>query len=168
MAKKNKEKKKTTLLETIQFQDLKRAKREVSFAKINQLRILIGFLLSIIATYLSFRGLVNQSEAWVGGLFLGVLSYLIGGGLGRAIKTAWRITKIGWFVIPFFPMDILIALVCFMFSMYGLMFIPVFFVGLNYLQHKKTLDAAKRYLAECGHAVAVAEAEAKAEPETEA
>lgn len=163
MAKKAKEKKKATLLETVQFQDLKRAKREVSFAKINQLRILVGFLLAIVATYLSFKGLMDQSEIWVGGFFLGVLSYLIGGGLGRAIKTAWNITKFCWFVIPFFPMDVILALCGFGFSLYGLMFVPVFFVGLNYLQHKKTLEAAKRYLAECDHAVAMAAAEAKTE-----
>lgn len=163
MAKKQKAKKKATLLETIQFQDLKRAQREVSFAKINQIRILIGFLLSILATYLSFKSLAEQSEMWVAGFFLGILSYLIGGGLGRAIKTAWNITKICWFVIPIFPLDLGLALLGFIFSMYGLMFIPVIFVGLNYIQHKRTLDAAKRYLAECGHAVAVAEAEAQNE-----
>lgn len=38
---------------------------------------------------------------------------------------------------------------------YGLMFVPVFFVGMNFLQHKKTLDAAKRYLAESRHNAAM-------------
>ena len=150
-----KQKKKATILETVQFQDLKQAQRAVSLAKINQLRILLGFILAVIATYLSWTGLQNQTEAWVGGFFLGFFSYNIGGGLGRAIKTAWGITKFCWFVIPVFPIDLCIALAGFVFSLYGLMFVPVFFVGMNFLQHKKTLDAAKRYLAESRHNAAM-------------
>ena len=41
MAKKQKEK----LFEEVQFQDVERAKREVTLAKINQIRILIGFII---------------------------------------------------------------------------------------------------------------------------
>lgn len=152
-----KQKRKAELFETVQFQDFNRAKREVSFAKINQIRILIGLVLAAIATYLSISGLINQTEAWVGGFALGICAYLIGGGIGKAIKTAWNITKIGWFLIPFFPFDFCLALACFLFSLYGLVFVPVIFVGMNYIQHKKTLDAAKRYLAECGRAVSAVE-----------
>lgn len=155
MAKKKKEKVK--LIETVQFQDLKEAKRAVSMAKVNQLRILLGFILAVIATYLSFTGLQNQTEAWIGGFFLGFFAYIIGGGLGKAIKTAWNITKFCWYVIPIFPIDLCIALAGFVFSLWGLMFVPIFFVGMNYIQHKKTLDAAKRYLAECRHNAAMAE-----------
>ena len=152
MAKKRK--KKAELFETVQFQDFERAKREVSFAKINQIRILIGFLLAVLATYISFTGMQNQSDgALVGGGFLGFFSYIIGGGLGKAIKTAWSITKICWFLIPVFPLDLGLALLGGVFAFYGLMFVPVIFVGMNYIQHKRTLDAAKRYLAECGRAV---------------
>lgn len=153
MAKEEKQKKKASLFETVQYKDFERAKRAVKFAKVNQIRILIGFLLSIVATYLSFKGLADQSEIWVGGLFLGIVSYLIGGGIGRAIKTAWNITKICWFMIPFFPLDLGLALLGFIFSLYGLMFVPIFFVGMNYIQHKRNLDEAKRYLAAAGQAV---------------
>ena len=52
-----------------------------------------------------------------------------------------------------FPADILIALACFIFAVFGLLFVPVIFVGLNYVQHKKTLDAATSYLAQCGEVV---------------
>lgn len=152
-----KQKKKATLFQTVQFKDFERAKRAVTFAKINQIRILIGFVLAVVATYLSFTGLTNQTEAWVGGFFLGAFSYIIGGGLGMAIKTAWNITKICWFLIPVFPMDLVLALAGGVLSLYGLMFVPVFFVGMNFIQHKRTLDAAKQYLAECGHAVATIE-----------
>lgn len=153
-----KQKKKATLFETVQFQDLKEAKRAVTYAKINQIRILIGFVLAVVATYLSYTGMTNQSDgALVAGGFLGFFSYIVGGGLGRAIKTAWNITKICWFLIPIFPLDLGLALLGGVFSLYGLMFVPVLFVGMNFIQHKKTLDAAKRYLAECRHAASTIE-----------
>ena len=153
-----KQKKKATLFETVQFQDLKEAKRAVTYAKINQIRILIGFVLAVVATYLSYTGMTNQSDgALVAGGFLGFFSYIVGGGLGRAIKTAWNITKICWFMIPIFPLDLGLALLGGIFSLYGLMFVPVLFVGMNFIQHKKTLDAAKRYLAECRHAASAIE-----------
>lgn len=153
-----KQKKKATLFETVQFRDLKEAKRAVTYAKINQIRILIGFVLAVVATYLSYTGMTNQSDgALVAGGFLGFFSYIVGGGLGRAIKTAWNITKICWFMIPIFPLDLGLALLGGIFSLYGLMFVPVLFVGMNFIQHKKTLDTAKRYLAECRHNAAMAE-----------
>lgn len=155
MAKKKKEK--VQLIETIQFQDLKQAKRAVSMAKINQLRILIGFLIAVGATCITLTSLKNGTEMWVAGFFLGFLAYLVGGGIGRAVKTVWKLAKVGWFLIPIFPIDLLFGFAFLVLGLYGLMFLPVIFVGLNFVQHKKTLDAAKRYLAECRHNAAMAE-----------
>ena len=152
-----KERKKEKLFEEVQFQDIERAKREVKFAKINQIRILIGFVFSLIAivfTALAIWGNPEKTSMFVGiAVFLAIPSYIIGGGIFKALKVAWKITKIGWFLIPMFPADILIALACFIFAVVGLLFVPVIFVGLNYVQHKKTLDAATSYLAQCGEVV---------------
>ena len=60
-------------------------------------------------------------------------------------------------MIPIFPIDLLFGFAFLVLGLYGLMFLPVIFVGLNFIQHKKTLDAAKRYLAECRHNAAMAE-----------
>lgn len=150
-----KERKKEKLFEEVQFQDIERAKREVKLAKVNQIRILIGFIFSLIA--IVFTALMlwgnkeNTSMYGTIAILLAVPSYLIGGGIFKALKVAWKITKIGWFLIPVFPADVLIALACFFFAVVGLLFVPVIFVGINYVQHKRTLDAATSYLAQCGY-----------------
>lgn len=155
MAKKRKEKEK--LFEDIQFQDVQRAKRAVTAAKINQTRIMVGLVIAVIATGLAALGfLINpdsdNATIYIGcSMFLAVVAYLVGGGIGKALKVAWKITKFGWFVIPVFPIDVLMAIVFFIFSIAGLLFIPVVFVGINYIQHKRTLDAAVSYLAQYGY-----------------
>lgn len=161
MAKKQKQKEK--LFEEVQFQDIERAKREVKFAKINQIRILIGFIFSLVAivfTALMLWGNKENTSMYATiAILLAVPSYIIGGGIFKALKVAWKITKIGWFLIPVFPADVLIALACFFFAVIGLLFVPVIFVGINYVQHKRTLDAATSYLAQCGAVVETATAE---------
>lgn len=159
MARKKKEK--TKLIETVQFQDVEHAKRAVTLAKINQIRILIGLIIAVVATGLTAYGLFGKPEEpmmYVGiAPFLAVPAYLIGGGIGNVLKTAWKITKIGWFLIPVFPADVLFAIAFFFLSIFGMCLVPVIFVGLNYLHHKKTLDAAKSYLAQCGCAIPTVE-----------
>ena len=156
MAKKQKEK----LFEEVQFQDIERAKREVEFAKINQIRILIGFVFSLIAivcTALMIWGDPEKASSFAcAAIVLAVPSYIIGGGIFKALGVAWKITKIGWFLIPVFPADVLIAIACFFFAVVGLLFVPVIFVGINYVQHKRTLEAATSYLAQCGAVVETA------------
>ncbi len=162
MAKKKKEK--VSIIEEVQFKDLEHAKRAVTLAKINQIRILIGFVFALISTactLIAIFGNVKDVGTLIGAaLVLAFPAYIIGGGIGKALKVAWKITKIGWFLIPFFPADILFAIAFFIFSVFGLCFVSVIFVGINYVQHKKTLDSAKSYLAQCGY---VAEAAAPAE-----
>ena len=149
MAKKQRQKEK--LFEDVQFQDIERAKREVKMAKFNQIRILIGFVISLIAivfTALAIWGNPDNKDTFLTlAVLLALPSYIIGGGILNALKVAWKITKIGWFLIPVFPADILIALACLFFAIMGLLFVPVIFVGINYVQRKKTLDAAVSYLA---------------------
>lgn len=158
-----KERKKEKLFEEVQFQDIERAKREVKFAKINQIRILIGFVFSLIAivfTALMIWGNPENTGAFAtAAILLAVPSYIIGGGIFKALGVAWKITKIGWFLIPVFPADVLFAIAFFFFAVVGLLFVPVIFVGINYVQHKRTLDAATSYLAQCGAVVETATAE---------
>ena len=146
MAKRQKEK----LFEDIQFQDVEKAKKVYTFAKINQIRILIGFIIAIASTIFTVIGLNGNSGAYTWALLLAIPAYLIGGGIFKALGVAWKITKIGWFLIPVFPADVLFSIAFFFISFFLLLFVPIVFVGMNYVQHKKTLDAATSYLATCG------------------
>lgn len=156
MAKKQKEKVK--LIETVQFDDLERAKRKVKFAKIDLIRIIIGFVFALISTGATVYGLFGNSgsDSWFATTIIcAVPAYLIGGGIFKAIKTAFRFAKVGWFLIPMFPADILFSLVFLIFGLFAFFCVPAVFVGLNYIQHKRTLDAAQSYLAQCGYVMSV-------------
>lgn len=158
MAKKKKEK--IQLIEQVQFEDLERAKRAVSLAKINQIRILIGLVFALVATGFTAYGLFGKAnmDSWFPvTLLCAVPAYLIGGGIGKALKAAWKVAKIGWFLIPVFPADILFGFAFLLLGMFGFFCVPAFFVGVNYIQHKRTLDAANSYLAQCGYVAAVSE-----------
>lgn len=149
-----KQKKKVKLIETVQFDDLERAKRKVKFAKIDLIRIIIGFVFALISTGATVYGLFGNIEIndWMPITFIcAVPAYLIGGGIFKAIKTAFRFAKVGWFLIPMFPADILFSVVFLIFGLFAFFCVPAVFVGLNYIQHKRTLDAAQIYLAECGY-----------------
>lgn len=150
-----KKRKQTKLIEDVQFKDIERAKRAVTFAKVNQIRILIGLIIALIATGFtaySFWGNADYPPLYICvASLIGVVAYLIGGGIFNALKMAMKITKFGWFIIPVFPADILIGILAFFFSIFALLCVPVVFVGLNYVQHKRTLDAAQSYLAQCGY-----------------
>ena len=78
-------------------------------AKFNQIRILIGFVISLIAivfTALAIWGNPDNKDAFIIlAIFLALPSYIIGGGILNALKVVWKITKIGWFLIPVFPAD---------------------------------------------------------------
>ena len=151
MAKKKREK--ITLIEQVQFEDVERAKRAVSLAKVNQIRILIGLVFAVIATGFTIFGLFGKGDgSWLATTILcAIPAYLIGGGIGKALKAAWKVAKFGWFLIPVFPIDLLIGLVGLIWGGFAFFCVPVFFVGINFIQHKRTLDAAKAYLAMCGY-----------------
>ena len=159
MAKRTREK--ISFIEKVQFQDVERAKRAVALAKINQIRILIGLVFAVISTGFTAFGLFGDGDkvlCFATAFLLAFPAYLIGGGIFKALKAAWKVAKIGWFIIPVFPADLLCGIGTLIIGMFCFFCIPVFFVGANYLQHKRTLDAANSYLAQCGYAMAVVEA----------
>lgn len=149
MAKKQKEKQK--LIEDIVFEDFAKAERTVKFAKINLIRVIIGLVLAVIGTGLSLYGLFGNGDAMMG-IYVAIPAYLIGGGIFKALKTAFKLAKIGWFIVPVFPADLAFALVFLIFGIVAFLFVPIVFVGLNYIQHNKTYQAAQEYLAGCARA----------------
>lgn len=59
----------------------------------------------------------------LGGAFA---SYIIGGGLGTAFRWAFGMAKLGWFIVPVFPVDICTGIIGFFCGFIGLMFLPLF------------------------------------------
>ncbi len=139
--------KKVNLIEETMFSSVEAAQREVKFAKVNLIRILIGTGFAVLSTILlliAFFG--KNSQYYTFAALPAIPAYLIGGGIGKAVKAAWKITKIGWFLIPVFPADVLLAFAFFIISLFAFFYIPIVFVGMNYVDHKRSLKAAEEFL----------------------
>lgn len=147
MAKKKKEEVK--LIEDAVFDSVEKAQKEVKFAKINMIRTLIGAAFAVLSTVLLLIALFGKdSNYYMYAALPAIPAYLIGGGIGKAVKAAWKITKIGWFMIPVFPADVLLAIAFFILSLFVFFYLPIIFVGLNYVEHKRAYNAAQAYLAQ--------------------
>lgn len=154
MAKKKKEEVK--LIEDAVFDSVEKAQREVKFAKINMIRTLIGAAFAVLSTVLLLIALFGKdSNYYMYAALPAIPAYLIGGGIGKAVKAAWKITKIGWFLIPVFPADVLLAIAFFILSLFVFFYLPIIFVGLNYVEHKRAYNAAQAYLAQFAPNMAV-------------
>lgn len=146
--------KKVNLFEEPLFDSVEKAQREVKFAKVNMIRTLIGTAFAVLSTVFLLIALIGKdSQYYVLAALPAIPAYLIGGGIGKAVKAAWKITKIGWFLIPVFPVDVLLSIVFFILSLFVFFYLPIIFVGLNYVEHKRALNAAEEYLMLCRSAI---------------
>lgn len=143
---------KEPLFETRKFNDYACAKDVYDKAEKNRIRYTIALGLAALATLMIWIGiLMNESStvaATLGGLgiFLGIGSYIVGGGLMKAIKCGVKVAKFGWFLVPFFPIDLLCGLIGAIFGIMFFLSIPVVFVGMNFLQATKDQKEAEQYL----------------------
>lgn len=141
------------VFETPQFNDAKYAQDVKENAERKLQRIKIGLIISLVSTVSSvllFMELTPFSDILFFLSFFGsIVAYMVGGGIGMAIKSAWKVAKIGWLITPF-PIDIFTGLAAMMFSILGFFFIPLLFVAMNYDQYKKEYKEATEYLKYCG------------------
>ena len=124
-------------------QKKEKCKKGLKFATIGTILSLIGYLVVEYAN--SPLGTVLLVVA----VLIAVVSYFIGGGLGLALSTAWKICKVAWFIIPIFPFDLFFGMVGFFVAVMGFLFVPVLFVWINYHQVCKDYNAAEKYLQYC-------------------
>lgn len=130
-----KEGKKVSLFEEMHFEDAAYAQAVISMCEKKKKRNVIGLIACAIATIFDFAflnfgfGEVVDVGASFGIIIgVGVIALLIGGALKGALKTLWTLVKIGYYVIPIFPIDLIVAWVVFGFM--GIMFamFPIVFV----------------------------------------
>ena len=148
--------KKVNLIEETMFDTVETAQREMKFAKINLIRILIGAAFAVLSAILLLVALIGKdSQYYMFAALPAIPAYLIGGGIGKAVKAAWKITETGWYLIPVFPADVLLAVAFFFLSLFAFFYLPIIFVGMNYIDHKRALKAAEAFLAQFAPSAAV-------------
>lgn len=110
-------------------------------------RSLIGLGVAIVATCLTLVGLFSPGhETMLAFAFmLAFPAYILGGGFGRALKTAGKLAKFGWFIVPF-PYDLVTGVVTLMFSVISFCFVPAVFVLGSFLDHNREYNEARKHL----------------------
>ncbi|MGN1165949.1 MAG: hypothetical protein ACI4S2_05970 [Lachnospiraceae bacterium] len=128
-----KEGKKVSLFEEMHFEDAAYAQAIISMCEQKKKRNVIGLIACAIVTIFDFVSLqfgdaVSVEMGFLIMIGIGVIALLIGGALKSALKTLWTLVKIGYYAIPIFPIDLIVAWVVFGFM--GLMFVmfPIVFV----------------------------------------
>lgn len=74
-----------------------------------------------------------------------IVSYILGGGFKTALKTAFKIAKFGWRILPF-PADLITGFICFVIALIIFIAFPIIFVAIGYRDKKKEYEAAVLYL----------------------
>ncbi len=143
MARKRKE-----LFEEMEFSDAKYAKLVMDECNGKLTRNTVGIVCSLFVPIIDILAVNYLTDYFVYVMIaLALIVYIIGGGLGAALKSLFAITSIAWCIIPFFPIDLAVAAIAFCLFGGMLLVLPIVFVLIN--RHQINLDkkTAKRYLA---------------------
>lgn len=144
--------KKVQMMEELEFDNVEYAKKIMEEASAKLGRIKVGLIIAGAATVCSCIMLyasdsnmtLLKGSMMLIALFGAIISYIVGGGFGTAIKFAMKVGKFGWFITPF-PIDIITGIITTVIALWAFLFVPVFFVFLNYWQTKKNYTEAERY-----------------------
>lgn len=143
MAKKN-----VKIIETMEFDSYAQAKNMVQTAQKKRTRILIGLVIAAIATFCTvtaFMGNMENAHRMAYSIVLAFPAYLIGGGIGSALKTAANLAIWGWRITRF-PTDVFTGIFAFFASVFIFFFVPFIFVLMNFVKHNRDYLEAKKYL----------------------
>lgn len=72
------------------------------------------------------------------GFVMGCVCYSKVGGFGIAAKWAWNIAKFGWFVVPYFPIDLLVGAIALCLGFLSLFFLPFSWLIISENRHSRT------------------------------
>lgn len=83
------------------------------------------------------------------GFVMGCVCYSKVGGFGIAAKWAWNIAKFGWFVVPYFLIDLLVGAIALCLGFLSLFFLPFFVVNHIRKQAQQNQQLAEAFLHTC-------------------
>ena len=141
-------KEKKPLFEQVQFADAVAAQAFITDSEKKLARgkigLIVAALVPVFDIIISIILRDSAGDVAVGLWFVAAIAaYIVGGGLGSALKFVLKLTYYCWVFFPIFPIDFAIAL--FAFFMVGgvALFLPVVFVLLTQHQLKKNREAAE-------------------------
>lgn len=75
-----------------------------------------------------------------------IICYRKVGGLGTALRWSWNLAKVGWYIIPYFPLDLIIGFGALGVGLLSLFFMPFFVVRHLKKQETLNLESADAFL----------------------
>lgn len=138
-------KERTKLYEEIQFSDYAyameiKANAEEQLNKIDKI-----WIIAIIGSICGVIGFLNEIVLLVAFIMACVCYHQVGG-FSTAARWSWNFAKFGWFVVPYFPIDLAVGGGCFFVGLFALFFVPFFTVWHLKKQANKNIEAADRYI----------------------
>ncbi|MCR5272888.1 MAG: hypothetical protein K6E13_07895 [Lachnospiraceae bacterium] len=144
----------------VEFNDAAYAKSIRDEALVKMEKVKKGLMISGIASLLSVVGLIimnvadahnTSAHGYAYILFMiaicgAMVSYVIGGGFGLALKGAFSLAKVGFWIIPIPFLDLATGLITIVFALFAFLLFPVLCVFISYRQIKNDYEEAEKYL----------------------
>lgn len=144
-------KQRANIYEEMQFDDYAyalevKANAQEELEKVEKIWLIsvVGSVCGVVAAFSGFNGI----PLLVSFIFACVCYHHVGG-FSVAARWSWNFAKFGWFVVPYFPIDLGVGLVCFFIALYGFFFLPYFVVRRIKKQANMNLEAADEYIRFC-------------------
>ncbi len=145
--------KEEVILEQKTYGDVNEANKILSKARTKLKIARIGLLIAVISTCCLIASFVVDSPETVElagilagiAVLVGLVAYIVGGGIIIALKAAYKIGMFGWLVVPF-PIDIITGICTFIIAILVFLFLPIIFVSMRYMEIKKEYDTVNLYI----------------------
>lgn len=146
-----KKKEKVVFLEDVQIADKSAAQK--LYEKENKWFIfkLICTVISLLGTIIMVTDSVGKSDIFGYVVILGIIACILAAGPFIVIKTCWNFVKLGWYLVPVFPIDICVALCAGVLGLVILLYAPVVYCLFGLAKSYKNKKQAEQYLAMSGN-----------------
>ena len=135
--------KKQFFLETVELKTAEEARQLLDRENARKKHLTAALLLSAIASVMMIVGLLTLLGL---GFILVIPAYILGG-FGSALTNLLKMIAVGWRSIVFlFHINLLPAAFMATLGAFLLLYVPVFFIAINYKQHQKNIEAAQSML----------------------
>ena len=79
-------------------------------------------------------------------ILFSILIYHIGGGFGNILSTFKKVAVWGWFIIPIFPIDLVVGLAIVLEGIVLMLYFPRIFMAIHIRSLRKNMAAAEEYI----------------------
>ena len=133
-------------LQTVELKTAAQARQLLDQENARKTRLMTALVLSSIATIMMIVGLFGLLTLLGLGFLLVIVAYIFGG-FSSVLTNLFKMILAGWRSMLFlFPINLLPAALMATLGCFLMLYVPVFFISINYRQHRKNIEAAQSML----------------------